>query len=120
MGMAEIRDTFVLDTSPAERAIDELERALNRALGQVRVDVDAESFRAVDRSLDQIEQSTGVIATDLSTVATRATDAEGDIRQLAFAMDTAEDEAGFLASELREAERAAEPLESSARAVANQ
>src|SRR3972149_2967854 len=106
MGMAEIRDTFVLDTSPAERAIDELERALNRALGQVRVDVDAESFRAVDRSLDQIEQSTGVIATDLGTVATRATDAEGDIRGLAGAMDRAEDEAALPSPELREAEGA--------------
>jgi hypothetical protein len=118
--MSVITDTFVLDTSPAERAIDELERALNRALGQVRVDVDTESFRAVDRSLDQIEQSTGVIASDLGTVATRATDAEGDIRGVASAMDRAEDEANRLTTELGESRGAAQQMESATRDVAGQ
>src|SRR3990167_4055122 len=102
--MAEIRDTFVLDTSPAERAIDELERALNRALGQVKVDIDTESFRAVDRSLDEIEASVKSVSLETAAIAVGADKAEVDFRQLASALDLSEDEARRLTAELLESQ----------------
>jgi len=118
--VATIRDEFLLDTSQAERALEELGRQIDRALSGVKLELDTQSFREVDRAFDEIEASARVVTTETQQTADAANLAEVNFRGAANALDHAEDEAGLLSSELREGRGAADGLESAARTVEGQ
>lgn len=144
--MAELRDELILDVSRALAEVDELERALDRALASASVNIDtadlqrterlaldtagafdevteqvrltAGEYRAVNRLIAEGEDATRAIGIVTGQVARAADDVEGSFRRVAASMDTSEDEARRLAAELARSVREADQLNADLRAVA--
>ena len=84
--MAELRDTLILDIDRALAQVAELENALNRALGQLTIDIDLGP--GVTQLNDELE--------DVAQSADRAADETARIDQ---ELDTANASAGALEAE---------------------
>lgn len=87
--MAELRDDLILDIDQALRQITELENALNRALSQLVIDIDASAAQTQVSGLTDELQDADRAADRVADSADNITD---ELRQTAKAADRLEDE----------------------------
>ena len=127
--MAEIRDTLRLDIDEALRQVRELENALNRALGQIVVDLDtSQAVRETDRLNDELKETaraTGDIADDATRIDRELRQAdnsaeklEREMRDVARAADKAADQAARIDRETKQATTSAGKLSGSLKGLA--
>ena len=117
--MAEIRDELQLDVTQALAAIQEVENALNRALADTTVDVQAgPGVQDLSSDLDQVADSAARIDTELEQADGAARGLAREMLDVEGATDDAADQARRLARETDDAESSAGRLSGTLRNIA--
>lgn len=115
--MAEIRDELILDIARALREVDQLERAIDQALGSVEIAIDTTAARQqLDTLARQADQALSDVDVDIDT--TGASRLNTELAGVERNLTEADREADQLTGSLRGAARAADDMETSSGRIA--